>query len=143
MQRPDSTGPSYEVGPSLQGKCSRAGRKEHGEDLGKGRKKPTGRTHLALPASCGTQVRCQEMTDRSGVHNRDIRFKFLLVLTRCMEGANQEISPFQCFRPSLAGAIVPARVRWDLALLVPARATLAAVLSLHEKTAIPFCHITV
>ena len=60
-----------------------------------------------------------------------------MVLTRCMEGANREISPFQRLRPALAGAAAPARVRRDLALRVPARATLATVLSLHETGAIP------
>src|SRR5690242_798316 len=48
MQRPDSTGPSCEVGPSLQGKCSRAGRQEHGEHLGKGREKVVSRAGLAF-----------------------------------------------------------------------------------------------
>lgn len=54
-----------------------------------------------------------------------------------MEGANGEISSFQCFRPAHAGSVAPERVRRDLALLVPARATLAAVLSLYETGAIP------
>ena len=36
---------------------------------------------------------------------------FLLVLTACLEGANREISPSQCFRPALADAVAPARVR--------------------------------
>jgi hypothetical protein len=89
----------------------------------------------ALPAGCETLVRRREKADRPGANNRDNPFKFL-VLTRCMEGANRGISPLQCFRPALAGAVAPARVRRDLALFVPARANLTAVLSLHETGAI-------
>jgi hypothetical protein len=48
----------------------------------------------ALPAGCQTLGRRREKTDRSGATHRDISFKFLLVLTRCMEGANWEISSF-------------------------------------------------
>jgi hypothetical protein len=54
-----------------------------------------------------------------------------------MVRANRENSPFQCFRPALAGAVAPARVRRDLALFVPVSATLAAVLSLYKKGALP------
>jgi hypothetical protein len=37
--------------------------------------------------------RRREKTDRSGATNRDIPFKFLLVLTRCLEGANRKSTP--------------------------------------------------
>ncbi len=72
---------------------------------------------LMLPAGCETLGRRREKTDRSGATNRNI--------------------PFQCLRPALAGAEAPARVRRDLALLIPTRATLAAVLSPYETGAIP------
>jgi hypothetical protein len=45
--------------------------------------------------------------------------------------------PLQCFGPVLAESVAPERVRRDLTLLVPVRATLASVLSLHETWAIP------
>jgi hypothetical protein len=50
-----------------------------------------------------------------------------------MEGASRETSPFQGFRPALAGTVTPARVTRDLALLVLGRAILAAVLSLRKR----------
>jgi hypothetical protein len=50
-----------------------------------------------------------------------------------MEGASRETSPLQCFRSALAGTGTPARVRRDLALLVPGHAILAAVLSLRKR----------
>ena len=60
-----------------------------------------------------------------------------LVLPRCREGASRETSPFQGLRPALAGTVTPARVRRELALPVPPRATLATVLSLDETGGIP------
>jgi hypothetical protein len=52
------------------------------------------RDNNALPAGCQTLGRRREKTDRSGAAKKDIPVKFLLILTRRMEGANWEISPF-------------------------------------------------
>jgi hypothetical protein len=55
-------------------------------------------------------------------------------------GSEPGNQPLQCFGLALAGSVAPEQVRRDLALLVPARATLAAVLTLDETGAIPLTY---
>jgi hypothetical protein len=135
LRNQHSAPPPHEHPTVEQVKASRTWSKG-GWHLGNRQKRRGELDNQALPAGCQTLGRRREKADRSSSTNLDHPFN-LVGLDPLQGGSEPGNQPLQCFGPTLAGSVAPERVRRDLALLVPARAPLAAVLSLHETGAIP------